>query len=90
MFARAAEGPPMPLAIQRLSAGQLPLTVTLDESNGMLPNMKLSMFPSIVVGARVSRSGQAIAQSGDLQTLSAPLEVTRTAPIVLKIDQVVP
>lgn len=90
VFARAAEGPPMPLAIQRLSAGQLPLTVTLDESNGMLPNMKLSMFPSIVVGARVSRSGQAIAQSGDLQTLSAPLEVTRTAPIVLKIDQVVP
>lgn len=90
VFARAAEGPPMPLAIQRLSAGQLPLTVTLDESNGMLPNMKLSMFPTIVVGARVSRSGQAIAQSGDLQTLSAPLEVTRTEPIVLKIDQVVP
>lgn len=90
VFARAAEGPPMPLAIQRLSAAQLPLTVTLDESNGMLPNMKLSMFPTIVVGARVSRSGQAIAQSGDLQTLSAPLEVTRTEPIVLKIDQVVP
>lgn len=90
VFARAAEGPPMPLAIQRLSAGQLPLTVTLDESNGMLPNMKLSMFPTIVVGARVSRSGQAIAQSGDLQTLSAPIEVTRTEPIVLKIDQVVP
>lgn len=90
VFARAAEGPPMPLAIQRLSAAQLPLTVTLDESNGMLPNMKLSMFPTIVVGARVSRSGQAIAQSGDLQTLSAPIEVTRTEPIVLKIDQVVP
>ncbi len=90
VFARAAEGPPMPLAIQRLSAGRLPLTVTLDESNGMLPNMKLSMFPTIVVGARVSRSGQAIAQSGDLQTLSAPLAVTRTEPIVLKIDQVVP
>lgn len=90
VFARAAEGPPMPLAIQRLTAGQLPLTVTLDESNGMLPNMKLSMFPKVVVGARISRSGQATPQSGDLQTLSAPLDVLHKAPIVLTIDQVVP
>lgn len=90
VFARAADGPPMPLAIQRLSAAQLPLTVTLDESNGMLPNMKLSMFPKIVVGARVSRSGQAIAQSGDLQTLSAPIEVMQREPVALTIDQVVP
>jgi cytochrome c-type biogenesis protein CcmH len=90
VFARAASGPPMPLAIQRLKAAQLPVTVTLDESMGMLPTIKLSMFPQVVVGARVSKSGNAIAQSGDLQVLSAPLDVHATQPIVLRIDQVVP
>ncbi|GAA0715339.1 c-type cytochrome biogenesis protein CcmI [Dokdonella soli] len=90
VFARAASGPPMPLAIQRLKAGQLPLTVTLDESMGMLPTMKLSMFPQVVVGARVSKSGNAMPQSGDLQRLSAPLDVHRTEPIELTIDQAIP
>jgi cytochrome c-type biogenesis protein CcmH len=90
VFARAASGPPMPLAIQRLKASQLPLTVTLDESMGMLPNMKLSMFPQVVIGARVSKSGNAMPQSGDLQILSAPLDVHHREPIALTIDQVVP
>ena len=90
VFARAASGPPMPLAIQRLKAAQLPLTVTLDESMGMLPNLKLSMFAQVVIGARVSKSGNALPQSGDLQVLSAPLDVHRAEPIVLTIDQVVP
>ncbi|WP_395682973.1 c-type cytochrome biogenesis protein CcmI [Dokdonella sp.] len=90
VFARAASGPPMPLAIQRLKASQLPLTVTLDESMGMLPNMKLSMFPQVVVGARISKSGNALPQSGDLQVLSAPLDVHRSEPLALAIDQVVP
>lgn len=90
VYARAAKGPPMPLAIQRLKAGQLPLTTTLDDSMGMLPTMKLSMFPQIVVGARISKSGNAMAHSGDLQILSAPLDVHRSEPIALRIDQVVP
>ena len=90
VFARAANGPPMPLAIQRLKAAQLPLTVTLDESMGMLPNMKLSMFPQVVIGARVSKSGNALPQSGDLQVLSAPLDVDRGEPIELTINQIVP
>ena len=89
VFARAASGPPMPLAIERLKAAQLPLTVTLDESKGMLPNLKLSMFPQVIVGARVSKSGEAIAQSGDLQALSAPIDVGRKDEITLTIDQVV-
>ncbi|WP_331651968.1 c-type cytochrome biogenesis protein CcmI/CycH [Dokdonella sp.] len=90
VFARAASGPPMPLAIQRLKASQLPLTVTLDESTGMLPNLKLSMFPQVVIGARVSTSGNAMPQSGDLQVLSPPTDVHRTDPIALVIDQIVP
>ena len=90
VFARAASGPPMPLAIQRLKASQLPLTVTLDDSMGMMPTMKLSMFPQVVVGARISKSGNALPGSGDLQTLSAPIDVHRSEPIELTIDQQVP
>ncbi len=90
VFARAASGPPMPLSIQRLSAGSLPVTVTLDESMGMVPNVKLSMFPQVVIGARISRSGQAMAQSGDLQILSAPIDVTRREAVDLVIDGIAP
>ena len=90
VYARAASGPPMPLAIQRLTVSQLPQTITLDDSNGMLPNMKLSDFPQIVVGARISRSGDPIAHSGDWQALSEPIDVQRKEAIVLSINQVVP
>ena len=90
VYAKAASGPPMPLAVQRLRVEQLPATVTLTDGMGMLPNMKLSQFPQVIVGARISKSGNAIAQSGDLQTTSKPLAVTTTTPIGLTIDQVVP
>lgn len=90
VFARAASGPPMPLAIQRLKASQLPATVTLDDSMSMMPAMKLSKFPQVVVGARVSKSGNAMPQSGDLQTLSSPLDSHRSEAVALTIDQVVP
>ena len=80
----------MPLAIQRLKASQLPLTVTLDDSMSMMPAMKLSKFPEVIVGARVSKTGNAMPQSGDLQTLSAPIASSRSEPVVLQIDQVVP
>jgi len=90
VFARAAEGPRMPLAIQRLPAASLPVTVTLDDSTSMMPAMKLSLIPRVVVGARVSKSGQATPQPGDFETLSAPLDNTRAEPIPLVIDTVVP
>ncbi|HEV7489622.1 MAG TPA: c-type cytochrome biogenesis protein CcmI [Rhodanobacteraceae bacterium] len=90
VFARAASGPPMPLAIKRLKAGELPATVTLDDSMSMMPAMKLSKFAQVVVGARVSKSGNAMPQSGDLQALSPPIASSRSEPISLEIDQVVP
>ncbi len=90
VFARAASGPPMPLAVQRLTVADLPAKVVLTEAMSMMPTMKLSQFPQVVVGARISTSGNAKAQSGDLQTLSAPLDVASKAPVVLVIDQVVP
>jgi len=90
VFAKAANGPAMPLAIQRLNANQLPTTVILDESKGMVPTMKLSMFPQLTIGARVSKSGDAIARSGDLQALPQPVRVDRKEPVELTIDQVIP
>ena len=90
VFARAAAGPPMPLAVQRLTLADLPAKVVLTEEMGMLPNMKLSQFPQVVIGARISASGNAKAQSGDLQKLSAPVAVDGKAPIALVIDEVVP
>lgn len=90
VYAQAASGPPMPLAVQRLKASQLPATVSLDDSMGMLPTMKLSMFPQVVVGARISKSGNAMPQSGDLETRPVPTDVHRSDPIDLVIDHVVP
>ncbi|UXI67041.1 c-type cytochrome biogenesis protein CcmI [Tahibacter amnicola] len=89
VFARAANGPPMPLAVQRLALTDLPAKVTLTESMSMMPSMKLSQFPQVVVGARISRSGNAIPQAGDLQTLSEPIAVSAGKPVRLLIDQVV-
>jgi cytochrome c-type biogenesis protein CcmH len=88
VFARPAEGSRMPLAIQRLPAANLPATVVLDDSHSMMPALKLSSMPEIVVGARISSSGQAIPQAGDLEGLSAPLPNTTRDPIRLLIDQV--
>jgi cytochrome c-type biogenesis protein CcmH len=73
-----------------MQASQLPATVVLTDGMGMLPSMKLSQFPQVIVGARISKSGNAIAQSGDLQSVSKPLPVTTSTPITLTIDQVVP
>ena len=89
VFARAPAGPRMPVAIQRLAASALPLTVTLDDSTSMLPQMTLSSLPEVVVGARVSHSGQAVPQPGDFEVLSAPVRSNRREPLRLLIDRVV-
>ena len=80
----------MPIAIKRGTASELPLTVVLDDSMGMMPSMKLSMFPNVVIGARISKSGNATAQAGDLQIVTGAIDVNRKEPLDLVIDSVVP
>ncbi|MFZ2987168.1 tetratricopeptide repeat protein, partial [Ideonella sp.] len=73
VFARPASGAKMPLAILKKRVRDLPLDFTLDDSLAMSPAAKLSGASMVVVGARISRSGQAMPQPGDLQGLSASL-----------------
>lgn len=89
VFARAASGPKMPLAIVEAQVKDLPLKFTLTDAMAMMPEMKLSGFLEIVVVARVTKSGNAQAQSGDLQGMSGTLKVG-TKDIRITIDTVVP
>ena len=72
VFARAASGPKMPLAIVRLQVKDLPKSFSLDESMAMAPGMTIGKFPDLVVGARVSKSGNAIAAPGDWESELVP------------------
>jgi cytochrome c-type biogenesis protein CcmH len=89
IFARAAQGPRMPLAILKRKASELPITFTLDDSTAMADELKISRFDLVIVGARVSRSGNAIPQSGDLVGQSAPVKAGGNK-LTLTIDAVQP
>ena len=89
IFARAAQGPRMPLAILKRKASELPITFALDDSTAMADELKLSKFELFIVGARVSRSGNAIPQSGDLIGQSAPVKAGG-GKLALMIDSVQP
>ena len=87
--ARAAEGPRMPLAVQRLQGKDLPASFRLDDAMAMAPNMKLSGFAEVVISARISRSGQALPQSGDLESAPVPVKAGASG-VIVTIDRVVP
>jgi len=66
VYAQALSGPKMPLAIVRKQVSDLPITVSLNDTMAMMPNMKLSNFSEVKLLARVSKSGNAMSQAGDL------------------------
>ncbi|HUA78915.1 MAG TPA: tetratricopeptide repeat protein, partial [Dyella sp.] len=88
VYARSENGPPMPLAVARLDASKLPTTVTLTDAMSMMPSMKLSSVTRVIVGARVSRSGNAIAQAGDLEGDAGTIDVHSPSPVHIVIDKV--
>lgn len=88
VFARAAQGPRVPLALVRRQVKDLPFEFSLDDSMAMMPDFTLSKYAPVIVGARISHSGDAIAAPGDLQGFSKPVKIGASG-ISVTIDQVV-
>ncbi len=87
VFARAVSGPPMPLAVQRLSRRDLPTLVQLDESMAMMAGMGLANFDKVQVVARISMSGIANAGPDDFEARSAEIDLTSPSPVIkLKVN----
>jgi len=89
IYARAKSGPKMPLAILRLKVSDLPASFTLTDDMAMAPTMKMSSFPEVVIEARISKSGQAVPASGDLQGFSEPVKLGHN-DIAILIDRQIP
>jgi len=91
VYARAWQGPRMPLAIQKLKVSDLPASISLDQSMSMAQGMDLTSFPQVEVVARVSSTGSAISKPGDWQASFGPVIVaSQSTPVVLKIDKQIP
>jgi len=88
VFARAATGPRMPLAIVKIKVADLPYKFSFDDSMAMMPEMRLSRFADVVIGARVSRSGAATPSAGDLEGTSDKIKPGRTG-VRITIDRAV-
>ncbi|MDP3481825.1 MAG: c-type cytochrome biogenesis protein CcmI [Sulfuricella sp.] len=89
IFAQAPQGPKMPIASLKIDSKQLPYRFTLDDSVSMSPNDRLSNHVEVMISARVSKSGQAMAQSGDLQGKIGPVKLGQQG-VAIVIDTVVP
>lgn len=90
IFAKADQGPPMPLAVLRKKAGDLPVSFTLDDSMAMMPALRLSNFHHVVVGARISKSGSAMPRHGDLQGTSGVISLAQAGTVHITIDHAAP
>jgi cytochrome c-type biogenesis protein CcmH len=86
VFAKDVAGPPMPVSIVRASRKDLPFTFRLDDSTSPMPSRKLSDVETVVIVARLSKSGKAMAESGDLEGMSQPIK-PGTENITVVIDR---
>ena len=87
IIARAPDGPPMPVAAEKHTVSELPFTATLDDGDSPMPTLKLSQLKEVVLVARLSESGIANKQDGDIE--SKPVRVTLPAqkPVELVIGR---
>jgi cytochrome c-type biogenesis protein CcmH len=79
IYARAWQGAKLPLAITRVMASQLPISVDLDDTMAMAPQFKLSSAETVQLVARISITGNPIAAEGDWEVLSGPIQLKSDA-----------
>jgi cytochrome c-type biogenesis protein CcmH len=89
-MAKAIDGPPMPLAVAKLTVSELPAEVKLNDSMAMVPEMRLSKFAKVRVQARIAKSGKPTAESGDLESKAVEAATTGSNRVKLVIDHQVP
>ncbi len=89
VIARQPDGPPMPVAAEKLRATGFPLTVILDDSDSPMPTLKLSQVDQVEVIARISASGDATARPGDFESAPARVAPGPDAAAALMIDHVI-
>jgi cytochrome c-type biogenesis protein CcmH len=90
IFARPGDGKSrMPIALLRKRAGDLPLDFALDDSLAMVPTAKLSQYPQLLLGVRVSKRGDAIPVAGDLEGELGPVKLGASG-LKLEISRVRP
>jgi cytochrome c-type biogenesis protein CcmH len=90
IFAQALDGPPMPLAAVRKQVKDLPLKITFNDSMAMMPAMRLSNYSEVRIRARISKSGNAKPQSGDLYGELSPVAVEGQDPVHITISERIP
>ena len=86
VFARAAEGPPVPLAAFKTTVADLPMSITLDDARAMIPNFKLSDFDEVIVSARIAMSGNPVASAGDFSSDQVQMKLIDSAQLELNIS----
>jgi cytochrome c-type biogenesis protein CcmH len=86
IFVRAAANPGPPLAVVRKKVGELPFEIALNDSHAMIPGRTISSADNIIVGARISVSGNPERQSGDYEKLSGSIPANFSETIELVIN----
>lgn len=79
--------PNIPLAVSKHRVDELPITITLDDSKSMAPIAKLSMAKTVMVAARISKSGTPMAQAGDFEAVSSDIKPEDNEQVVLVIQR---
>jgi cytochrome c-type biogenesis protein CcmH len=90
IFARALNGPRVPLAAVRKTASDLPITLVMDDNMAMTGQFALSKYPQVVVEARITKSGKPSASSGDLEGKASPVKPGQAETVNLVINTVNP
>ncbi|HZV38879.1 MAG TPA: cytochrome C biogenesis protein, partial [Pseudoxanthomonas sp.] len=87
VIARMPGGPPMPVAVEKHALSELPLTVTLDDADSPMPTQKLSALKEVELVARISASGNAMRQDGDIESAPVRTSVPADKPVALTIGK---